>query len=343
MEARRGSRRFRLTGPLAALGGIAFLVWSVRQGGATAVIDGVQRVGAAGITIVCLLGGLRGLIRAAAWRLCLDREHRATLGSVFTAYLSGDAIGNVTPFGLFISEPSKIALLRPQIDVEASIAALAVENLFYSATVVIVLIAGTAALLMSFEVSQPVKVASLGTAALGVALAFVAAWIVSTRRRVISGAVEWMIRRGIGTPYWSKHLPSIRRTGDLIFGFVSRRRRAVLPLLALEFCYHSAAVLETWYAIDLITGARPGLLTAFVLEYVNRSITVAFQFVPMWLGVDEAGTSLATSALGLGSAAGVSLALVRKARIVIWTAIGLGLLVKSGRRGTQVRPTVYSR
>ena len=343
MEARRGSRRFRLTGPLAALGGIALLVWSVRQGGATAVIDGVQRVGAAGITIVCLLGGLRGLIRAAAWRLCLDREHRATLGSVFTAYLSGDAIGNVTPFGLFISEPSKIALLRPRIDVEASIAALAVENLFYSATVVIVLIAGTAALLMSFEVSQPVKVASLGTAALGVALAFVAAWIVSTRRRVVSGAVEWMIRRGIGTPYWSKHLPSIRRTGDLIFGFVSRRRRAVLPLLALELCYHTVAVLETWYAIDLITGARPGLLTAFVLEYVNRSITVAFQFVPMSLGVDEAGTSLATNALGLGSAAGVSLALVRKARIVIWTAIGLGLLATSGRRGRQMRPTVYSR
>src|SRR4029450_11119872 len=299
MEARRGSRRFRLTGPLAALGGIAFLVWSVRQGGATAVIDGVQRVGAAGITIVCLLGGLRGLIRAAAGRLGLDREHRATLGSVFTAYLSGDAIGNVTPFGLFISEPSKIALLRPQIDVEASIPPLAVETLFYSATVVIVLIAGTAALLMSFEVSQPVKVAILGTAALGVALAFVGAWVVSTGRRVVSGAVEWMIRRGIGTPYWSKHLPSIRRTGDLIFGFVSRRQRAVLLPFAPEFCYHSAAVLETWCAIDLITGARPGLLTAFVLEYVNRSVTVAFQFVPMWLGGGGRGTSPRTTGVSL--------------------------------------------
>jgi Lysylphosphatidylglycerol synthase TM region len=340
MVVRRGSRRLRLTGPLAALGGIALLVWSVQQGGATAVIDGVQRVGAAGITVVCLMGGLRGLIRAAAWRLCLDKEHRATLGSVFSAYLSGDAIGNVTPFGLLISEPSKIALLRPRIDVEASIAALAVENLFYSLTVVMVLIAGTAALLVSFEVSQLVKLVSLGTAAFAAALACIAAWIVSTRRRVVSGAVEWMIRRGIGTPYWSRHLPSIRRTGDLIFGFVTRRRRAVLPLLALELCYQTIAVLETWYAIDLITGARPGALTAFVLEYVNRSITVAFQFVPMWLGVDEAGTSLATNALGLGSAAGVSLALVRKARIVIWTAIGLGLLVNGGRRGQQMRPTL---
>ncbi len=342
METRRGSRRFRLTGPLVALGGIALLVWSVRQGGATAVIDGVQRVGAAGITIVCLLGGLRGLIRAAAWRLCLDREHRATLRSVFTAYLSGDAIGNVTPFGLFISEPSKIALLRPRIDVEASIAALAVENLFYSATVVIVLIAGTAALLMSFEVSQPVKVASLWHRCAGSR--------VGLRRSVdrLNEASRQRRRRvddseGNRHAVWSKHLPSIRRTGDLIFGFVSRRRRAVLPLLALELCYHTVAVLETWYTIDLITGARPGLLTAFVLEYVNRSITVAFQFVPMSLGVDEAGKSLATNALGLGSAAGVSLALVRKARIVIWTAIGLGLLATSGRRGRQMRPTVYSR
>jgi hypothetical protein len=62
-----------------------------------------------------------------------------------------------------------------------------------------------------------------------------------------------------------------------------------------------------------------------VLEFVNRTITLAFQFVPMWLGVDEAGTSLVTTALHLGAAVGVGLALVRKARILLWTAIGLGI------------------
>jgi Lysylphosphatidylglycerol synthase TM region len=329
MAVRRVSRRLRLTGTLAALCGVALLVWSIRQGGTTAVLGGVERVGV-GIIVVCLIGGLRGLIRAAAWRLCLDKEHRPTLGSVFSAYLSGDAIGNVTPFGLLISEPSKIVLVRPSIDVEVSVAALTVENLFYSATVVLLLVAGTAALLLSFGVSRPVKLASLTVVALAVALALLAAWIVSTRRRLISGAVEWMIRKRIGATYWPKHLPDIRQTGDRIFEFVTRRRRAVLPLLALEFSYHIAAVLEIWYVIGLITGASPGLLTAFVLEYVNRTITIAFQFVPMWIGVDEAGTSLATNVLGLGSPAGVSLALVRKARIFIWTAIGLILLVHRG-------------
>ena len=50
----------------------------------------------------------------------------------------------------------------------------------------------------------------------------------------------------------------------------------------------------------------------------------------MWLGVDEAGTAAVTSAVNLGSAAGVSLALVRKTRVVIWTVIGLALLLHRG-------------
>jgi hypothetical protein len=68
------------------------------------------------------------------------------------------------------------------------------------------------------------------------------------------------------------------------------------------------------------------LVTAFVLEFVNRTITIAFQFVPMWLGVDEAGTGLIATALHLGAAVGVGLALIRKARVMLWTALGLGLV-----------------
>jgi hypothetical protein len=42
------------------------------------------------------------------------------------------------------------------------------------------------------------------------------------------------------------------------------------------------------------------------------------------IGVDEAGTALLTNTLGLGTTAGVTLALVRKARMLVW--IGLGLV-----------------
>ena len=63
----------------------------------------------------------------------------------------------------------------------------------------------------------------------------------------------------------------------------------------------------------------------------------------MWLGVDEAGTAAVTSAVNLGSAAGISLALIRKTRIVIWTAIGFMLVLRRGLLvGTVARRAVVA-
>src|SRR5262249_2835248 len=155
------AQRLRTGGVLAAaVGGAALFVWSLRAAGTSAVLDGIRRVGA-GMIVILFLGGLRGLVRAAAWRLCLDREHQPSLPAIFSAYLAGDAIGNITPFGFLISEPSKIVLVRRLIEVPASVAALTVENLCYSGTVVVVLVAGTIALLVSFAVPQALQIASL--------------------------------------------------------------------------------------------------------------------------------------------------------------------------------------
>ena len=322
----RGCRPMRIAGGAAALGGAMLFAWSIRRAGAAEVLEGVRRIGAGMIIVVCL-GGLRGLLRTVAWRLCLDPEHQRPLASLFSAYLGGDAIGNVTPFGFLISEPSKIVLVRRRIDVPASVAALTVENLVYGATVVLMLVAGTGAFLLSFAVPPPIRIASIATLVTALMLAAAAAWILVARRRVVSGAVEWLIARGIAAEFLQERLPSIRQAGDRIFDFATRRRSAVLPLVALEVLYHLTAIAEIWFALALITGTPPPVLTAFVLEYVNRTITVVFQFVPMWLGVDEAGTSLATGVLHLGSAPGVSLALVRKARVLVWTAAGIALLI----------------
>ena len=303
--------------------------WSMQHAGATTVVDGFRRVGG-GIIVVIALGAVRSLVRTAAWRLCLDPGDRLTFRSMFAAYLAGDAIGNVTPFGLLASEPSKIVMVRKQVGLAASVASLTVENLFYCATVVVMLVAGTAALLLSVSLPRPLEIMGVLVLLVTPLVAAAAAWIVATRRRVVSASIEWLARHRVAAGYLVQRLPDIRQTGDRIFGFVSRRPRAVVPVLLLETTYHVAAVAEIWFALSLITGSRPPLLTAFVLEAVNRTITTVFQFVPMWLGVDEAGTAAVTSTLNLGSAAGISLALVRKTRIVIWTAIGFLIVMYRG-------------
>ena len=303
--------------------------WSMQNAGATAVVDGFTRVGA-GLVVIILLGGVRALVRTAAWRLCLDPEDRLTFGSMFAAYVAGDAIGNVTPFGVLASEPSKIVMVRGRIALPSSVSSLAVENLFYSATVLVMLVTGTAALLLSFALPQPVRIACQIVLIVAPLVAIAGAWLVATRQRAVTAAIEWLGRQRVAAHYLSQLLPHIRQTGDRVVGFVASHRDKVIPLILLEATYHVAAVAEIWYAMNLITGVHTPLLTAFVLEAVNRTITIAFQFVPMWLGVDEAGTAAVTSAVNLGSAAGISLALIRKTRIVIWTAIGFILLLHRG-------------
>jgi hypothetical protein len=97
-------------------------------------------------------------------------------------------------------------------------------------------------------------------------------------------------------------------------------------------------VAEVYATLSFILPAPPSFgelaLAAFVLESVNRVINVIFKFVPMRVGVDEAGTGLFTKVLKFGTTVGVTLAIVRKARVIVWTAIGVSLLV---RRGLSVR------
>src|SRR5439155_27041783 len=139
---RRKHEKLRwLGGSAAAIGGAFLFAWSIRHAGADAVLSGVARVGA-GFAVVLLLGGVRHLARTKAWTLCLEPPNHLSIGPAFAAYLAGDSLGNVTPFGFLISEPSKVVLVRDRVAPTASIPALAVENLLYTATIVPVLLPG---------------------------------------------------------------------------------------------------------------------------------------------------------------------------------------------------------
>ena len=104
-------RGVRLAAVAAGVGGALLFLWSIRTAGVAGVRDGVGRVGW-WFAAICRLGGVRYLVRAAAWRMCLDDPQRLPLGVAFGAAVMGDALGNVTPFGVLISEPSKVAFVK---------------------------------------------------------------------------------------------------------------------------------------------------------------------------------------------------------------------------------------
>src|SRR5260221_8894451 len=198
VAAKRG---VRLAALAAGSGGVLLFLWSIRTAGTLAVRDGVSRVGW-WFVVICSLGGIRYLLRAVAWRMCLHDPRRLPLVAAFGAAVKGDALGNVTPFGILISEPSKVAFVRRSIGAGEAVSAVTIENLFYIASVVVVFVCGTGALLLSFDVGIALRRTAYVTLGVAVGFALLIIGVLMRRVRIASvlvAAVEsWLpLQRGV--------------------------------------------------------------------------------------------------------------------------------------------------
>jgi hypothetical protein len=318
----RPTRQISAVGLLTAAGGTALFVWLVYRLGPREIWIGFQKIGW-GLAWILLLGGLRFAVRARAWTLCLEPPHTLPFVDAFNASVCGDALGNLTPLGPIVGEPAKIGYVRGRVSVAAALTALAMENVLYTLSVGAMIAAGTIALL--FTIDLPVALRDFSEVALGaVAVMFaVAAWLVWRRPAIVGSLLPVARLRG-------SRIEKLRRIEQELFTFAQRRRAVMFPLAGLELGFHALGVAEKHLTLWLILGSAPPLLTSFIVETADRVITVAFKFVPFQVGVGEAGTGLVTDILGLGATPGVTLAIVRKARMGIWSLAGTALLVRRG-------------
>jgi hypothetical protein len=324
-------RRLSLVGAASALGGLVLFALTLYETGLAPVSDGIRRIGT-GFAAVLVLAGLRFLVRAWAWVLCTDSAAgRLTLADTMPALLAGDALGNLTPLGLFASEPAKAAFVRHRVSLLHALAGVALENLFYTFSVAVVIAAGTASLLFLFDVPPVLRQASLLALAMVVAVVVAGTVMLAWQIKVVSGTVSWLERRRLGPAWLHDRLEKVRTLEDTIYGFAGRHAGRLPSILALETMFHVLGVAEVWFVLWLLVDSSAVTwLSTFVLESVNRTITVVFKFVPLRLGVDEVGTELLTRTLGLPVGLGVTMAIVRKARMLFWAGVGVAILVRRG-------------
>ncbi len=324
-------------GLLTAAAGTVLFVWLVLSVGPSEIWTGFSQIGW-GLVWILILGGLRFAARAAAWTLCIEPPHTLRFGEAFNAVVCGDALGNATPLGPLVGEPAKIACVRGSVPVGVALTALAIENVIYTLSVAAMIAAGAIALLVVGSaglrgggVDLPQRVRELSEVAIaGIVVLLAAAVWVLWRRPAVIGTLFPAGRAG------GSRIQKLHAVEQQVLTFASRRRRVMVPLVALELAFHALGVAEKHLTLWLILGAPPALLTSFIVETTDRLITVVFKFVPFQVGVGEAGTGLITDLLGLGPAAGVTVSIVRKARMGFWSLIGTALLVRRGLTARRV-------
>lgn len=323
-----------LAGAVTTTAGLALFAWLVWYVGPGEIWEGFRQIGW-GLAAIVAVAGLRFAARAAAWRLCLEPPYALRLTDAFQAVVAGDALGNLTPLGPIVGEPAKAAFVRTRVPIGAALTALAIENLLYTLSVAAMIAAGSIALLLRTDVAAPLR--SAGEIAIGGVFAIYLAtlWTLWRRPAVLSRGVA-LVARWTSSASLDARVAKVRALEDQVYTFASRRRHALLPLAALELAFHALGVLEVHLTLWMLLPDPPSVLVSFILETVNRLITVVFKFVPVQVGVNEAGTVVVTQLLGLGFQPGLTLAIVRKARILFWMLVGTALLVRHGLTARRV-------
>lgn len=328
-QAKSKSLKLAPLGVLFSLIGIALFAYFVRNAGVARIAEGIGRLGA-GFILILGISAIRHIVRSLAWTKCFEQPYQLRFRDAFQARLMGDALGNIIPFiSMAVAEPSKAMFVRHRVPLMAGLSAIALENIFYSLSVVLFIFSGTITLMLSFPLPAALRYASIAALVITAALVPIGYLIIYRQWKFLSGVMRFLERRGFG---WAeKNVARAQTLEDRIYGFYTRNRRLLLPIFALEVCFHLAGVLEIYTTLVFISDVvTPTLLAAFILESVNRIINVVFKFIPFRLGVDEGGSGMVAKILGLTKATGITLAIIRKSRDVFWTAVGLVLMVRRG-------------
>jgi hypothetical protein len=322
----------RKTHLIAALVALGLFAWVMRHLGLPAMVEQLKAMRVA-LPIVLVLSALRLLLQSLTWSASLKGEDvSAGIAKLMGVRLASQSMGYLTVLGPLISEPMKVKLLGTSSG--PTITATFLDNGVYWFTSALLAIAGIVCLPL---------VAVHGKAYHSIPAVLVLGFAVVIIRRhtpILSGVVRAL---GARHPTWlarAEHIEASIREYRLNQPTLVRRMfwiditcqvllaaEVVVVLLSLHLQVHFGAVLA--------------------IEGMTRALKMISGWIPARLGSDEGGAISAFALTGLSPLLGLSLALTRRVRDLLWALIGIVWLAWNSRRvsdradtGTSGRSTV---
>lgn len=310
--------------------GLAFLGLTLWKVGLREVIEGAVQLGwwFWPVTAVNLLWYAAD---AMGWGAVLGREARfpGRAGRLVLAQVAGEALNNATPLMNLGGEPVKGLMFRDRLPADQVVSSLVVDNtLKYVATIVFLGI-GLGISLFVLPLERPVQaglVAAFGVVALAIALA-----VAAQASGLLQKGLSLGGRLGLSRRFVERHMPAARRIDQTIREFYASRRGAFAMSLGWHLASRAIATIDAWWILWLM-GAPVNLLTALFIQTISVLLNLVFAFIPLQIGAAEGGHYLLFQVLSLDPATGVVFSLIRRVRGLLWIALGLLIVLVTGRR-----------
>jgi hypothetical protein len=325
---KKNINRLKILGVVFTILGIGLFSYFVYSVGLEAIFAGIGKIGFGGFAIILLLYLLKISVRATSWRLSVYDPYKLDFKDTLPAVIIGEALSSIVPLGILISGTAKAVAVRRRVPLVVGLSSVATENLFYSLVTGLFICFGAFAFLRQFQL-DPTFVYLIDFIIGFIILSIIVGVLMVVRQwHWASSICESLYKRGVLTRILDSGRLQVRLFENLIYGFYRKHPRRFFPILLLQIAFHSLGILEVWFILTRINETFPQFSTAFFLESMSRLITILFKLIPFLVGVDEAGAEFIVETLAIGAGIGVTLAIIRKGRILFWAAVGMILIIK---------------
>ena len=305
-----------LAAGIVVLGG---LLWHI---GPFRIWETVERVGLVAFCMILVPFLVVYLLDTYGWSLTLGQwASRVGFVRLFMVRTAGEAINATTPTAMLGGEPMKAYLLTrydvPMVEGLASV--VTAKTIMTLAQILYMVLGLTATLWLVGGTGYTVLVAfvSVGLLGFGVFL-FLVVQRYGFGRGLLAVADACRIR----SQRLEAYRPRLLDLDRTILAFYRRRRRTFTLSMGVHFTAWLTELFEV-YAILYFLGAEVGWLSSLSIAAMTALIKGSVSFVPGGLGVQEGGYLVFLVTLGYGEVTGITFAVIRRIREILWILIGL--------------------
>lgn len=276
--------------------------------------------------LVLLPYGVMSLFDALGWARTFSGHgrRRISLWRIYCIRHAGEAISNLTPSAGLGGEPLKAYLLRRHgLEAGEGVASVIIAKTAMVCTQFVFTLLGLFLFLESLGLLRDRAPMLIGACLL--ALAAGVALVIGQRRGLAARAVAVFDRLGIRWAF-VKRLEAQAEAIDRAFvRFYRDDRRGFAVTAGYLMIGWTLGIGEVMFLFYLM-GVTCDWRNALIIESLTQATMAAAAIIPGGLGVQEISGAVLCRFLGIGEAAGTALMLLKRAREMAYTAIGVALI-----------------
>jgi len=298
------------------------LIWHI---GLSQVWETVERVGFVSFCIILVPLLVVYLLDTYGWFLTLGHwVSRVGFVRLFMVRMAGEAINVTTPTAMLGGEPLKAYLLtRYEVPMVEGLASVVTAKTIMSIAQILFMLLGLGLTLWLVGGGQySVLAAFVGVGMLGFGVFL---FLIVQRYGIGAGLLTVAEKCGVRSQWLETHRPQLLELDRTIRNFYQQRPQTFMLSMGVYFVAWLTELFEV-YTILYFLGAEVGWLSSLSIAAIAVLIKGSVSFVPGGLGAQEGGYLFLLMALGYGEVTGITFALIRRIREIMWILIGLVFL-----------------